>query len=217
MEYELFLIFLLINVLSLILGFTSIILWKKKDIKLFKHVFPLVVFFLIDLFYLISGLSYTPLFVPAILILILGINFRSDEWPKSLQLQKLHKIYIFLLSLTLLPGLSLISLAYALTILTDYVLVSRFLLMSPTSIIIPALVFAGSDPFNAKGQREPEHIIGSGFGFLGSILAFIFTLMLASNLPVAALLGILFSIISLIICGLLFISMLLNSFNKEEE
>jgi hypothetical protein len=186
------------------LPFAAVVKWKKNQIKI-KHIIPVVLFGLIDIVGCAMGTLLAPAFLPAIIVVVLGVNFRQGGWPDSPKFASYYKIYILILALTLLPALEFLATGYYRSLPVGLTDIGMVMLSVVGGIIIPALIFAGSDPTNRYGQREPENLIGAGFGFLGAAIGMILSFTAMAIIDVLAIVFIIPALAASVLISLPFI------------
>lgn len=202
MDFLILVLFFIIHISTIIFGLLAVILWKKEKIGL-KHIVPTVIFGFFDILLISTGASVSLPFLTTIIILIFGTNLRSDNWPTKLGIASYYNIYIFLITLSFIPSISLITFSLASeTGMTEGLLIISVMI----PIMLPGLLFVFSDPTNAYDIRNPDRIIGSGFGFMGAIIGLLLSLNISGDTNTIGTIGIVFSIIALIPVFLIFIS-----------
>ncbi len=206
MDFGTYVALLVLGWIAIGLPIIAIVKWKKKEIKPLRHLVPFAVFALIDIVGQAMGTLLAPAFLPAMAVVIIGIQFRQGGWPSTPKFATYYKLYILILAICLIPALMLLSTAYYLSLPLSQMDVAKLMTSVVGGIIVPGLVFAFSDPTNRYRQREPENLVGAGLGFLGSVLGIILSFVLR---PVIDGMVIVFMIPALVASLLIFLPFLL--------
>ncbi|MHA1799293.1 MAG: hypothetical protein ACTSVY_12680 [Candidatus Helarchaeota archaeon] len=208
---------IIIGWISTGLTFGIIIYWKRNLILENKWNYIYLGFFglflVIDIFITVSGGA--PSLVPSCAVYLVASQFRSDEWPSGSKLTEHVKIYIVILSISLLPSLVLIGFSnlFILTAIQpdSYMAFSMGTVTGP--LIIPLIIVLGSDPTNRYGTREPERIIGGLFAILGVIIADVigYYLLFSGLTIILDALAIVLAVVAIIVSVLIFLCIKLGN------
>ncbi len=206
MDLATYVIMLILNFAAIGMIFAALVKWKKEEIKLKNHLVPTILFAVADIGGIAAGVFYVPIFMPSLVVVILGINLRKEQWPDSPKFAEFYKIYIFVMAFCLMPGLGLVDITYARYLhtlgtgfvdITDYIFIVLFAL-------IPLFVFVFSDPLDRKNRRNTENLVGAGLGLIGAILG-TNLMFLLKELLIGEVLAIIFSIVSVVAAILIFL------------
>ncbi len=192
MDVMIVFIILLMNFVTLFTILSAFFYWKSKDLKVVNHVLPVCVSATIDIIFMGLKVVNAPICLSSLVILFLGINYSSPDWPFNKKRVNFHKLLIMILAICLIPCVSLLAdiQEHSGNSLTGFVVGLIFLIAS-------LFVLSFTNPIKATGKRGVARLKGAGFIFLGIVLSILFEYLL--QLSTREILIISFGIISLLI------------------
>ena len=97
----------ILNGISIALVIIAVLAWRGRDLSEGRNIFYLVligIFTVVDLVMVISMVQMLPVFTPIIAVFAAGSYWGSEEWENASGPLKYNKIYIIMLSLSLIPS-----------------------------------------------------------------------------------------------------------------